>query len=201
MIIEKKHFEYLVNQHGRVSDARHDFDAWKKAYEASICSIWDSIVPYLPRSARNTLDIGSGLGGIDILLHRLYGPETCVCLLDGDETPPEVEWSFKPHNSMSVAFDFLYKNGVSNTNAITPGNLGKWAGPKFDLVVSFAAWCFHIHPGDYLDDLKTVIHDKTVIILEVRRTKADWLRALLEAFGEPKVIDKAEKYVRVAFNA
>lgn len=201
MIIEKKHFEYLVNQHGRVSDARHDFGAWKKSYEASISAIRDSIVPFLPGSAGHILDIGSGLGGIDILLHRHYGSEASICLLDGEETGPEVKWSFQPHNSMPVAFDFLYKNGVTNVHSITPGNLDKWAGPKFDLVVSFAAWCFHICPGDYLDDLKTVIHDKTVIILEVRRTKADWLRDLLQAFGEPKVISKAEKYVRVAFNA
>lgn len=201
MLIEPKHFRYLVTQHGRVSDARGSFEAWKVAYESSIASIYSGIVDYLPARAAAVLDIGSGLGGIDIHLSNHYGPETAICLLDGDETGPEVEWSFKPHNSMSTAFDFLHKNGVTNVHGITPGNLDKSPIKPFDLVVSFSAYCFHIHPGDYLEDLKTVIHDETVIILEVRRTKTEWLRMLLEAFGEPKVIDKGEKYVRVVFNA
>lgn len=201
MLIEPEHFEYLVNQHGRVSDARLDFARWKEAYEISISGIYDNLVPVLPRRAAAVLDIGSGLGGIDVLLSRYYGPETAICLLDGDETGPEVSWNFKPHNSMSTALDFQHKNGVTNVYGITPGNLDKSPVKPFDLVVSFSAYCFHIHPGEYLEDLKSVVHDKTVIILEVRRTKTEWLRMLLESFGEPKVIDKGEKYVRVAFNA
>jgi hypothetical protein len=35
----------------------------------------------------------------------------------------------------------------------------------------------------------------------VRRSKKDWLRLLVEAFGTPKVIHQAEKFVRCAFRA
>lgn len=199
--IEKKHYEYLVNQHGRVAHERTDFAGWKAAYEASLQSIYDNIAPVLPRQCGSILDVGSGLGGIDIHLSRHYGNEAHVCLLDGDNNDPEVAWSFEPHNSMTVAFDFLHKNGVTNLSSVGPGRLDTRQKQEFDLVVSFAAYGFHIHPGNYLEDLKQVTHPDTVIILEVRRRKEDWLRMFLEAFGEPKVLERAEKYVRLAFHA
>jgi hypothetical protein len=202
MIIQKKHFDYLVTQHGRVAHERADFDRWKTAYEASIEHIYTDIRSFLPYKCGSLVDIGSGLGGIDIHLSRHYAhcfPH--VCLVDGDNGSPEVQWSFEPHNSMSVALDFLRKNGVTNVSSLLPGNLDRWKGEPFDLAVSFAAWGFHIHPGNYLSDLMKVIHDQTIVILEVRRTKDDWLRAFVEALGMPKVISKAEKYVRIAFRA
>jgi len=201
MIIDKKHFDYLVTQHGRVAHERADFDRWKSAYEASIADIYTDIRPFLPSVCSNLADIGSGLGGIDIALSAHYETRPHVCLVDGDNGSPEVQWSFEPHNSMSVAFDFLHKNGVTDVSSLAPGNLDKWKGEPFDLVVSFAAWGFHIHPGNYIGDLMKVIHDQTVVILEVRRTKDDWLETFIGALGRPKVISRAEKYVRLAFRA
>lgn len=201
MIIEQKHFAYLVTQHGRVAHERANFERWRAAYEASVQHIYEDIHPFLPRDCGSIADIGSGLGGIDIHLSAHYEVRPFICLVDGDNGSPEVQWSFEPHNSMSVAFDFLHKNGVTNVSSLSPGSLDKWAGEPFDLVVSFAAYGFHIHPGNYLGDLMKVIHPETVVILEVRRTKDDWLRMFIEALGVPKVISKAEKYVRLAFRA
>jgi SAM-dependent methyltransferase len=199
MIIEPKHFAYLVNQHGRVAHEREDFGRWKLAYEASLQAIYDNIAPVLPARCGSVLDIGSGLGGIDIHLHRHYGCDTRIVLLDGNNEEPEVAWSYAPHNSHAVAYDFLHKNGVANVGGIVPGDLGSWSGEPFDLVVSFAAYGFHIHPGIYIEELQKVVDDDTVLILEVRRTKAEWLELFGAAFGVPKVLEKAEKYARLAF--
>jgi hypothetical protein len=202
MIIHENHFQYLVNQRGEVAHERADFNRWQAAYEASLEAIYQNIVPVLPHECGSLLDIGSGLGGIDIHLSRHYAhcfPH--ICLLDGDNGNPEVDWSFEPHNSMAVAFDFLHKNGVTDVSSLSPGNLDKWKGEPFDLVMSFAAWGFHIHPGNYLGDLMKVIHDQTVVIVEVRRTQEEWLRLFVEALGAPKVLFRANKLVRLAFRA
>lgn len=201
MIIEKEHYKYLVNQHGRVAHERGNFAAWKQAYERSIEAIYANACEALPRDCGSVLDIGSGLGGIDIYLSKHFGSATHICLLDGDNNDPEVKWSFEPHNSMSVAFDFLHKNGVMDYSSVEPGRLDTREKGEFDLVVSFAAYGFHIHPGNYIDDLKKVTHTNTVIILEVRRTKEDWLRTFVETFGTPRVLERQPKYVRVAFRA
>lgn len=199
MIIEPEHFRYLEHQHGRVSSHAKNFKRWKQAYEDSLAAIYANVAPALPAGARSILDIGSGLGGIDVLLSRHYGGACTVSLLDGDMAPPEVEWSFKPHNDMTLARDFLAKNGVTDVRAILPGRLAESAEGKFDLIVSFSAYPFHIHPGNYLGDLKKVIHEKTVMILEVRRTRRDWLEMMVEAFGIPEVLDRDVKWVRCVF--
>lgn len=201
MIIDRQHFEYLVNQHGRVAHAKDDFIKWTAAYEDSLRGIYVNIRPALPSRCNSILDIGSGLGGIQLYLWAHYKEETQVILLDGDENGPEVKWSYAPHNSMAVAFNFLHKNGLTRVGSIGPTSLDKWDGPPFDLVVSFAAWGFHFPPGSFIADLKKCTHKGTVIITEIRRTKPDWLREMVLAFGQPTVLERAKKYVRVAFGA
>lgn len=202
MIVEPKHFEYLVVQHGSVSNERKDFSKWKAAYELSLETIYNHIAPVLPNDCAALLDIGSGLGGIDVLLANHYSDSPAVRLLDGENDPPVVRQSFEPFNNMKVAEDFLWKNGVKDFGYYTPGRLALKEGEKkFDLVVSFAAYGFHIHPGNYLEDLMKVIHKNTVVVLDVRRSKDVWLGLLVNELGSPRVLHRAEKYVRVAFRA
>lgn len=200
MIIKPKHFAYLVNQHGKVASLKDNFEQWKWAYEKSLEAIFESFKGCIPNPVSSVLDIGSGLGGIDVLLNNFLAQNLRVYLLDGDNKNPEVEWSYQPHNCMTTAFDFLHANGVKNVTGIEPAQFGQ-CQEKFDLVVSFAAYGFHIHPGNYLEDLKKVIHDKTVLIFDVRKSKPEWLRLFIEAFGVPKTLERAEKYVRLAFRA
>lgn len=195
MIIEPRHFEYLSIQHGKVSDHRHDFEEWKKAYEASLAGIFDSIKPALPSKCDSVLDIGSGLGGIDILVAKHYSPFPEVWLLDGIDDPPVVEQSFKTFSNFDVAHDFLIKNGLKKVAPLGQPMM------KFDLIHSYFAYGFHIHPGDYLDSIRIMRHKDTVLIFDVRKSKKEWLRDLVTAFGTPKVLFSAEKYVRLAFNA
>lgn len=194
MIVEPKHFEYLVIQHGKVSDHRHDFSKWKQAYESSLADIFASVLPALPAECRSVLDIGSGLGGIDILVAKHYSPQPKIVLLDGIDDEPIVKSSFKSFSNAAVADDFLRKNGVHKVGLFDGGE------PPFDLVYSYYAYGFHIHPGNYLLDIKKATHAKTVLIFDVRKSKREWLREFVEAFGTPKVLHTAEKYVRLAFN-
>lgn len=196
MIIEKKHFEYLVVQRGEVSDQRHDFKKWKAAYERSLMEIFSTIHPVLPVHCRSVLDIGGGLGGIDLHLVTHYGAGFRVCVLDGLDCPPEVESHCKPFSNAEVTRDFHRKNGNQNIEVVFPAPKPP---RKFDLIVSFAAYCFHILPGDYLDVVKESMHEQTVLIFDVRRSRRDWLETLIREFGKPIVLKQAEKYVRLAF--
>lgn len=198
MIVEKKHFEYLVIQHGKVSDARHDFELWRSAYRTSLDGVFDSIRAALPAKCDSVLDIGSGLGGIDILVALHYSPQPSIYLLDGVDDPPVVKNSFTTFSNLTVARDFLRKNGVLTVN---PDDAVVFKpGRKYDLIHSYFAYGFHIHPGNYLRDIKDVMHKDTVCIFDVRRSKREWLREFIEVLGQPKVLHQAEKYVRLAFN-
>jgi methyltransferase family protein len=196
MIIEPSHFEYLVIQRGEVSDKRHNFKAWKTAYETSLMDIFTSIHPVLPQRCGSVLDIGGGLGGIDLHLVSHYGPDTQVCVLDGLDCPPKVNWHNQPFNNAEVTKDFHRKNGNENIEVVFP----RPDPPrKFDLIVSFAAYCFHILPCDYFEVVAESMHENTVLIFDVRRQSPDWLKECIVMWGKPIVLQRREKFVRLAF--
>jgi hypothetical protein len=122
-----------------------------------------------------------------------------VCLIDGVDDPAKVDWHFKTFSNQDRALDFQKKNGVKHACYFSPQNWPENA--KADLIMSFAAYCFHIPVGDYIEEVKASMHDKTVLILEVRKNRRDWLETLVRTFGKPKVLHQREKFVRCAFNA
>lgn len=196
MIIKKPHFEYLQIQRGEVSDHRHDFGKWKDAYVQSLVSIMESISPALPTECARMLDIGSGLGGIGLLLARKYGPDLHVDLVDGLNDPPEVQSHIRTFSNRSVALDFYRANGHTNVEYSYPAPADR---TPVDLIVSFAAYCFHLYPPDFFDLVKEMSHEKTVKIFDVRRTRRDWVEMTIREWGKPVVLLQGEKFVRLAF--
>lgn len=194
MIIEPQHFEYLAVQRGEVSDERHDFRSWKAAYERSLMRIYSSIQSVLPDRCSSVLDIGSGLGGIDVLLAKHYGGLD-VCLLDGVDCEAIVYRHAEPFSNGDVAMDFQAKNGNTRVTYCWPTPPAR----TFDLIVSFAAWCFHIEPVQYIEAVKASMHDGTTLILDVR-ARTDWVDQLRAAFGRPMILHQENKYFRMAFN-
>ncbi len=148
-----------------------------------------------------SIDIGSGLGGIDVLVADHYaalGQQPIVCLVDGLDDPPRVDWHFKTFSNQARALDFQRKNGVKFPCYFSPENWPKKT--KAQLIMSFAAYCFHIPVGDYIEEVKDSMEPDTVLVFDVRRTKRDWLETLVRAFGKPQVLAQTEKLVRCAFN-
>lgn len=194
--IEPQHFGYLVIQRGEVSDARHNFENWKAAYAASLGKIYENIAPHLPAGAARVLDIGGGCGGINVLLHRHYGRKLAVDILDGLNDPPEVMSHVKTFNSEVVALDFLAKNGVPHANVY-------WPRPpkdrKYDLIISFAAYCFHVPPTTYFDVLRENANPGATFIFDVRNTNALWLDQLAKELGTPQLLERGKKHVRLAW--
>jgi SAM-dependent methyltransferase len=194
--IEPAHFQYLQIQHGRVSDQRSNFSKWKAAYEESLDAIYASLLPVLPERADTVVDVGSGLGGINILLAQHYSPELAIRLVDGFNDPADVVSHVRTFNDMEVAKHFLALNGCKNVGGIRPGE--DWRC-KADIVVSFAAWCFHVPPSTYFSDLMANTKPGAKVIVDVRRAKKEWLREMISLLGKPEVLSEAEKYVRCSF--
>ena len=186
IVVEDSHFAYLKIQRGSIWRMTGERQVWQKAYEESLQRQFDSIKPYLPETCNQIVDVGSGLGGIDILLSRHYGG--CpVCLIDGEDDPPTMELHRKTFSNFQVAKDFLAKNGVKDVSTTMVR--------ETDLVVSFGAWCFHFPPLLYLPTVAPCSEFAT-IILEVRKDKPKWDAQLAAVFGEPIVIHSSLKFER-----
>lgn len=111
-------------------------------YANILASEFDMIEPYLPESVNSIVDIGCGMGGIDVYLHRKY-PDARITLIDGDghEAGIKPEYGFvdnyNTYNSRSATESLLHANGVHGF---------EWAEPEHidaDLIISLLAWGFH----------------------------------------------------------
>lgn len=201
MIVSDEAFAYLVVQKGSLWDVRGDRKVWEAAHADSLSQQFASIAPWLPAHCDAFLDVGSGLGGIDVLISRAL-PGAALWLLDGEATPPRVEFHRQPFNDMLVAHGFLADNGAKLAGFYTAeAPAAPDDGRRFDLVVSFGAWCFHLAPETYLDFVRAHLVPGATLILEVRRDKPAWRAALASAFEEAAVICEAPKFNRIVYRA
>lgn len=189
-------FPYLVLQQGALDHLKGDRIVWEDAYRARLAELFAQIAPHLPKTCARILDVGGGMGGIDILLHRHFGAE--ISIVDGLDDPPVMVRHDKTFNSLVVAAQFLEANGVRDFRLRPPiafrtDPLG--SGKVADLVVSFASWCFHYPPAEYLEAVKAACHADTILILDVREGRADWLQQLLGVF-DPVAATVYPKFTR-----
>ena len=196
MIVKPEHFRYLYVQRGEVSDAyAQGFDHWKLAYEASLEKVVESMAPALPTDVRSILDVGGGLGGLGVVLGRRY-PSAGYWVLDGVSDGPEVRKHRETFSNAVVAADFLRANGLTEFGFYEPCD---GFDRKFDLVVSTAAWCFHIEPYVYLNRVMAALAPKATVILDVRKSREDWIDDLCATLGDPIQLELGKKHLRLAW--
>lgn len=197
LIIEDRHFAYLRLQKGSIRDLERDRTAWRSAFERNLADDYAGMVPYLPKSCNSILDIGGGLGAIDVLLARKYGVTCEVCVLDGESDPPLMNLHRKTFNDMRVTADFLRKNGVARFSCYTPSRL---ENPRpFDLIISLGSWCFHYAPETYLEFVRSCCRVGTTLIIDVRKGKTEWSKTLERTFRLRAVLHLRPKFDRVVF--
>ena len=199
-VITPQQFEYLAVQRGGISHLANDFALWKEAYEEAIESDFNTMLPLLPKGGpASLLDIGGGLSGISARINKHYEDSVRVAVLDGREAKPEVVRHNLPFNSEAQTLTFLKANGVSRAEYLTPDQkLGAYRNRQYEVIISTQAWCFHIEPELYLEEVKKALLPTGVLIVDVRRDEGR-VAFLHEHFVMLGGLAFAEKWVRVAF--
>lgn len=188
LVITEAAYPYLVAQRGALDDMRADPQLWSSRYADVINAEYVRMRDHLPNHCDRILDVGSGLGGIDILLNRHFGGDATVILLDGVDDPPEVTLHRETFNSMSVAQEFLAINGVTRFAYIDANNAHRRISGAVDLIVSCKSWCFHYAPSKYIDLVKSACHSDTRIFIDLRYGKLQWRDELEKEFSFEKHI-------------
>jgi hypothetical protein len=205
LVIPESAFPYLVAQRGALDDMRGDRALWCRRYLEILDSEMRLIEPYLPTTCDSILDVGGGMGGIDILLSRHFGG--ChVTILDGLSDPPMMQKHAETFSNMGAAADFLKVNGVASFDFLDANTPKKSPSRAYDLVVSFKSWCFHIEPPRYLDFVVgSIIPGQTKLIIDVRRhpqhLEAEYMRALMQEFRHIGCIFRGIKFETHWFEA
>jgi hypothetical protein len=107
---------------------------------------WRMIEPHLPERVESIIDIGCGMGGIDVYLKRRF-PQARLELLDGDgETAFYGYGESQPYSSREACEALLSENGVRVDRW---HNVGTTEMLSADLIVSTLAWGFHFPLESY----------------------------------------------------
>lgn len=201
-------FQYLRIQKGSLDEYAHDREEWHRRYEDDLVRQFQSIAPHLPARCGQMLDVGSGLGGIDVLVRRYYtrdgGACPFVCLVDGIADPPCMTLHRETFNDMEVARAFQEDNGLppGRLSCIAPEHFAAHgAQAKADLVMSSGAWCFHVAPMVYLQAVLRTTAPGATLILDVRSTKDSWRRELEARFHEVAIAAQKPKWRRIVYRA
>jgi len=150
----------------------------RQLFNEDMIAEYESIKAHLPRNCSKVLDIGCGVAGIDILLHRHYGcdEDLAFYLLDKTIVDKKVYYLFEKegsfYNSLELAKEILGKNGIPKENIHlleVPSDYQINAERGFDLVISLLSWGFHYPVPTYLGQVYDLLREGGHLIMDIRK--------------------------------
>lgn len=172
--------------------------AWVKSIDAD----WHQLEAFLPAQIHNSLDIGCGLAGFDVLLWRKY--HGFMYLLDRDAFEKKPVYGFGESPSAYCKFDqveeMMRANDVFKLDFETILSVFEMI-PTVDLVTSFIAWGFHFPVDVYLSEVARVLRPGGRLIIDIRRgTYTEARQKIAAAIGPLRKTLQTEKYIRCVFD-
>jgi SAM-dependent methyltransferase len=149
--------------------------AVRRAFNQDMLREYLDIRPHLPPRAVAILDIGCGIGGIDVLLHRHYGTPR-LYLADRNRTSNQIHYGFAEKGAFYNSFDatrrVLLANGVPEP-ALRFREVGEECRldvpEDLDLVISLISWGFHYPVAMYAEQVHVLLRPGGRVILDVRK--------------------------------
>ncbi len=170
---EDKHEALIRNQ---VWESDPKYGGTFKVYNDLAPYEVSQIKEYLPLVTNSVLELGSGLGRGSIYFNHLFQkPNMRWVLADRDGFSKENTGAFNPkedeyYNDFELTKSFCRLNGLEkfemfDTEKDNWSDLG-----TFDLIFSFCSFGMHVQISRYLDRIKSVCHDSTVLIFGTRHS-------------------------------
>ena len=132
----------------------------------------DTFKDFLPNHAKSIMDIGCGLGIINILLNKFYNDEPSFYLLDKNRIDKKIKYGFssnyESYNDLNETKRILLENNISE-NRLFLFNVEKEISidAKIDLVISLKSMGYHYPFETYLNLFKKNCNKNTTFIFDV----------------------------------
>lgn len=171
-----------------------------KCYQNDISRTYENIKNFLPVNTRRILDIGCGIGGIDLMLNAHYQGDVDIHLFDYSEIDRNVYYGYNEkgsiYNSLELSRMFLEMNGVRAENIYTHD--AKWVFPENDygIIVSLLSCGFHYPISTYLADIKKCLAKGGSGIFDLRKNTGQ-IELLKKSFSHVEIIADFPKCERV----
>lgn len=152
-----------------------------------------------PKS-KKILNIGAGIGYLDILLYKALNPLN-YCLVEIEQSSGQIDITGRKNNFSETIYPYQYleKNikqyKLNNLSLLTPERLDDKI--KFDFVLSIRSWGFLYNIDTYIDYLKLVAHKQTLFISDIHK---DFANDFLNNFVVIKVLNKYKMHNRILFS-
>ena len=180
----------------------------KKTISKNISKIilneFEEIKPYLHKDINQILDIGAGLGLIDILLNNYLNKVSNFTLIDRNFISKKIKYGFSKdyegYNLLKKTEFFLIRNGLDkNQIKLIDTNHDINLINKFDLIISLISMGYHYPVDNYLNILKHNSHKETIFIFDLadEHNKVEEIKILFEKVHVLKVVNKRHKQIRV----
>lgn len=130
------------------------------------------IMKYLPKDAKNIMDIGCGLGIINIFLNKIYNYKSNFFLLDKNRIDRVIKYGFsldyESYNDLKETRNLLINNQIK-PKSISIIDVEKEFNidVKIDLVISLKSMGYHYPIDIYLKLFKKCCDSKTSFIFDV----------------------------------
>jgi len=179
----KKYYEFLLPQRTRLAtEYALSENSTDEEFNSSLTTMmlkdYNMICNHLPNSANNILDIGCGLGLINIALYQHYDKNVNLHLLDKtnsiskDTSIRGFNKEYVFYNSMDATTETLTDNGVDlnsiNSYEVSDKSINDLKQCKFDLIISLLSCGWHYSVETYLDLIKDTLTENGVLILDIR---------------------------------
>lgn len=177
----------------------------KRLFNQDIINEYKDIKSYLPSECSRVLDIGCGVGGIDLMLYRHYDGigDIEFYLFDKTNLPKKIYYGFKKeaafYNSLEMTEEILCSNGMEEEKIHlldVPDDYKISVEAGVDLVISFLSWGFHYPVSKYIDQVYDILRYGGHLILDVRK-ESRWEDEVGERFSKMERISEGKKHIRV----
>lgn len=127
------------------------------------------------KEKNNILSIGSGIGGLELLILKKY-QNTMVHFIEKNYISKKVRYgwdksNFEAYNSLNSLNFFLLSNGIDkNKFKIFDCDKSKYPNQKFDLIISLYSLDYHYDYNIYKEYLKKVSTKETIFIFDTIRS-------------------------------
>jgi SAM-dependent methyltransferase len=176
-----------LNQKKNLTDL--SFELFEKEYNI--------IKNYLPNKAKNIMDVGCGLGIINIFLQQHYKNNLKYFLIDKNKIDLKIKYGFKDnyesYNDLQETKKLLNSNGIKNENILMiDAEKQIMIDQKIDFVISLKSMGYHYPYEKYLSLLKKVASDNCIFIFDLASKKYKDLEMIKKHFREYEVIFEEE---------
>lgn len=156
----------------------------------------DTIKNFLPNEVENIMDVGCGLGIINIFLDKIYSNEVNFYLLDKNRIDNKIKYGFssdyESYNDLNETKKILLDNAIkSNRINIYDVDQNIEIRTKIDLVISLKSMGYHYPFENYAQLFKSCCNKDTTFIFDMATNQYQY-NYFKKYFDEVQIIYEEE---------